>query len=262
MNKKNLFELYEKIYFHEMEIREKLVGRVQVNFALLATGYAVLSYMIRMVDYSQPSVVIDWFYAAVLACVCCSFFCINHLIRAFWGNVYRCMPTACEIDEYKTELKNHNLQIEEYNLANPDNIQPKNKVNKCVEKYIYEQVRDCTSHNTTINDQRSAHIHHSFRWILFCSVPFIFSSLIFISGDLDVSSPTKETLIRNTSQLEELQRLTVALGNLERSICKPTDKEIIVSKRTPPPPPPPPKAPEPRNVIQHDVPAKAENKNE
>ncbi|MGI2960376.1 hypothetical protein [Vibrio alginolyticus] len=277
MNKKNLFELYEKIYFHEMEIREKLVGRVQVNFALLATGYAVLSYMIRMVDYSQPYVIIGWFYAAVLTCVCFSCFCVNHLIRAFWGNVYSCMPTACDIDEYRTGLQNHNLQIKEYNLTYPDHKQPKIKVNKCVEKYIYEQVRDCTSHNTAINDKRSAHIHHSFRWILFSSIPFIFSSVIFISGDLDVSSPTKETLIRNTSQLEELHRLTLALESLERSIYNTTDKEIIMSKRTPPPPPPPPKAPAPRNVIQRETPAqvpeprdviqsdappKTENKNE
>ena len=32
MNKQSLYELYEKTYFHEMEVREKLVGRAQKRF--------------------------------------------------------------------------------------------------------------------------------------------------------------------------------------------------------------------------------------
>ncbi|CAH7178988.1 hypothetical protein VCHA39O220_340007 [Vibrio chagasii] len=40
-----------KRHIYEMEVREKMVGRVQINFALIATGFAILSYMVKMTVY-------------------------------------------------------------------------------------------------------------------------------------------------------------------------------------------------------------------
>jgi hypothetical protein len=43
MDRQKLFEHYEKIYFHKLDVREKLAGIVQITFALVATAYTILS---------------------------------------------------------------------------------------------------------------------------------------------------------------------------------------------------------------------------
>lgn len=255
MNKNKLFELYEKTYFHEMEIREKLVGRVQINFALIATGYAVLSYMIRMLDFSQNHVVIGSFIVATATCIGLSSFCVRHLIKAFWGNEYEGIPTGKDIDEYREKMAVYKSEIESYNAENPETKAPEFDVDKCVEDYVYSKFRDCSSHNTNVNDRRSAHIHHSFRWLLRSSIPFIIATLFFIVGNLDVSSPRKETLILNNSLNENLEKIVILLeqNNCNTNCLK---GENMSEHKGNPPPPPPPTEPPSRRVIQNDNPPK------
>ncbi|EPW4410376.1 hypothetical protein ACWLOZ_004496, partial [Vibrio parahaemolyticus] len=53
MKQEKLFEFYEKLYFHEMQNRDTLYTRVQINFALIFTGFSIVSYMLRMLDFSS-----------------------------------------------------------------------------------------------------------------------------------------------------------------------------------------------------------------
>jgi len=249
MNKQNLYELYEKTYFHEMEVREKLVGRVQINFALIATGFAIISYMIRMLDFEQSHPVIGIFLLSVFISLALSIFCIRHLVRAFWGNEYEGMPVALEIDNYRNELLVHAKNIIDYNSLYPEEAQPEVDVDKEVASFVYNKFRDCSSHNTKVNDQRSEHVHKSFGWLLYSSVPFFIASSLFVIGNLDVSSPRKETLIINASLNEQLTTIAASLEQLNR----PTG--VLMSNKTPPPPPPPAQPPS-RRVIENDQPAR------
>lgn len=215
MDKRQLFELYEKTYFHEMEVREKLVGRVQINFALIATGFAVLSYMVRMLDFSRNHIVLGLFIVAILLCISLSCFCVYHLVKAFWGNEYEGMPTGRDIDNYRDEMVAYKSQIEVYNKENPDSLVPEVDVDKSVSDFIYSKFRDCSSHNTFVNDSRSAHIHDSFRWLLRTTIPFIAASVFFIAGDLDISSPRKETPILNSSLNERLEKVVQLLEQIK-----------------------------------------------
>ncbi|EHZ7124103.1 hypothetical protein WFH67_21585 [Vibrio vulnificus] len=255
MNKNRLFELYEKTYFHEMEVREKLVGRVQINFALVATGFAVLSYMVRMLDFSSNHVVLGLFILSVLFSIGLAGFCVYHLVKAFWGNEYKGIPTGLDIDNYRDQMVVYKSQIEVFNKENPDESVPDVDVDTRVYDYVYSKFRDCSSHNTKVNDLRSAHIHDSFRWLLRTAIPFIFASFFFIAGDLDVSSPRKETPILNKSLNESLEKITHLLEQSKNSVIN--DKEDSMSKhQTNPQPPPPPTEPPPRKVIQNDNPPK------
>lgn len=255
MDKNRLFELYEKTYFYEMEVREKLVGRVQINFALIATGFAVLSYMVRMLDFSHNHVVIGLFILSVLFSIGLAGFCVYHLVKAFWGNEYEGIPTGLEIDNYREEMVVYKSQIDVYKKENLDTSMSDVDVDEHVYNFIYGKFRDCSTHNTKINDLRSAHIHHSFRWLLRTAIPFICASLFFIAGDLDVSSPRKETPIFNKSLNENLGKIIQLLEQNKSSITN--DKEEAMSEhQSTPPPPPPPTEPMPRKVIQNDNPPK------
>ncbi|WP_104035109.1 hypothetical protein [Vibrio jasicida] len=249
MNKQSLYELYEKTYFHEMEVREKLVGRVQINFALIATGFAVLSYMIRMLDFEQNHPVIGIFILSVLTCLALAIFCVRHLVKAFWGNEYEGMPVASEIDNYRIELLEHAESIRTYNTQYPEAAQPEVDVDQQVSDFVYNKFRDCSSHNTKVNDIRSEHVHKSFGWLLYSSIPFIIASSLFVVGNLDVSSPRKETPIINQTLNQQLTAIAISLEQLNQS------QGVTMSNKTPPPPPPPAKPPS-RRVIQKDQPEK------
>lgn len=249
MNKQSLCELYEKTYFHEMEVREKIVGRVQINFALIATGFAVLSYMIRMLDFEQNHPIIGIFILSVLTCLALAAFCVRHLVKAFWGNVYEGMPVANEIDKYRTELLEHAERISTYNNQYPKAAQPEVNVNQEVSNFVYNKFRDCSSHNTKVNDIRSEHVHKSFAWLLYSSIPFLIASSLFVVGNLEVSSPRKETPIINTTLNQKLTAIAISLEQLNQS------QGVTMSNKTPPPPPPPAKPPS-RRVIQNDQPEK------
>ncbi|WP_421293352.1 hypothetical protein [Aeromonas veronii] len=248
MNKQGLYELYEKTYFHEMEVREKLVGRVQINFALIATGFAIISYMIRMLDFEQNHLVIGVFILSVLASFSISFFCIRHLVKAFWGNEYEGMPIALEIDNYRTQLLVYAEEIRAYNSLYPELTQPEVDIDQEVSNFVYNKFRDCSSHNTKINDRRSEHVHKSFGWLLYSSIPFLIASTLFVIGDLDVSSPRKETPTINTTLNKQLTAIAVSIDQLKQS------QGVTMSNKTPPPPPPPPAQPPSRRVIENDQP--------
>ncbi|WP_318472552.1 hypothetical protein [Photobacterium leiognathi] len=247
MNKQSLYELYEKTYFHEMEVREKLVSRVQINFALIATGFAVLSYMIRMLDFEQNHYVIGVFILSVLTSLILAIFCVGHLVKAFWGNEYEGMPIANEIDAYRIKLLKYAEEIKSYNTQYPEKIQPEVDVDQEVGNFVYNKFRDCSSHNTKVNDIRSVHVHKSFGWLLYSSIPFLIACSLFVVGNLDVSSPRKETPIVNMTLNKQLATIAASLEQLNQS------QGVTMSNKTPPPPPPPAKPPS-RHVIQDNKP--------
>ncbi len=230
MNRESLFKMYEKSYYHEMETREKIAGRVQINFALAAAGFTVISYIIRMLDFDKNLFLIASCCISIFAYFVISFFCIKKLINAFWGNEYNGIPTAKEIDRYRNELTIHNANIDAYNQNCPANTQPSINVEQKTYDFIYEKFRDCSSHNSEINESRYLYIHDSFRWLLYSSIPFLISISIFIFGNLDISSPRKETLISDKSINSRLQELNAIMSDIKEMIAFKKESDYFHSK--------------------------------
>jgi hypothetical protein len=203
-----------------MEVRERLIGRVQLNFALLAAVLSFVSYMVRMVDFDQNNAVISIFFVLISLIILLSYFCLSHLLKAFWGNEYKGMPSPIKTDSFRDSLIKHESSINKYNTDYPDNAQPEVNVNTSMKQYLYEHYRDCSSHNTVINDTRSSHIHQSFKWLLFLTIPFVLTSIVFISGNLDVSSPRKNTPIINKTTSVKLENISTNLTELNSILSK------------------------------------------
>ncbi|WP_299694461.1 hypothetical protein [uncultured Vibrio sp.] len=254
MKKEQLFELYEKLYFHEMEVRERITNRVQITFALVATGYTILSYMLRMFDNTVNDNATLVFSVSTVFTFVLSFVCVYFLVRAFWGNTYKGMPSPVETDEYREKLKAHKTSIEEYNQTYPSNQQTKIDVDSLVSKHLYEKFRDCSSHNTEVNDRRSKQIHRAFKWLLFASIPMFVSSVIFIGYDLDISSPKKETPIADLSATAQLDGIKHELITLNTMLKQGVNLVPEVEDNYVPPPPPPPQEPDARPLVENDRP--------
>ena len=50
MEKNELYQLYEKLYFHELETRDKITGRLQVPLAIFISIISLAGYMLKNVD--------------------------------------------------------------------------------------------------------------------------------------------------------------------------------------------------------------------
>ncbi|WP_312918228.1 hypothetical protein [Stutzerimonas kunmingensis] len=218
MSKFDLFELYEKLYFHELEIKEKITTRVQLVFTLMVMLYTVASYMLRMLDYSSAVGVVVLFLLFFGAFGVFSALAIPQLIRAFWGNVFQCIPSPCETEKYRAEVEGYCKDIISFNKENPDNKQPEIDVSVEVKDYLYEKYKDCAAHNTVVNERRSVFVHEAFKWLIISAVPLLVAALLFIVIDLDVSSPRKEFSIRDKDVALELSRLNLAVDRLSRSV--------------------------------------------
>ncbi|MGR5187391.1 hypothetical protein ACPV3S_18700 [Photobacterium damselae] len=190
-----------------MEVREKITGRVQITFALVTTGYTILSYILRMLDLTSNRIAISVFGICTLVSFIISFGCLYYLVRAFWGNTYNGMPSPKDTDKYREELIRHKFLISKYNLDYPDHKQSEINIDDSISVHLYTNFRDCSAHNTMVNDRRSKQIHKAFKWLLFASIPMFTASVTFISFDLDISSPRKETSIIDQSVVTALNEI-------------------------------------------------------
>ncbi|MEO9495818.1 MAG: hypothetical protein ABJG42_15175 [Vibrio splendidus] len=214
MKREKLFEFYERLYFHEMQNRDTLYTRVQINFALIFTGFSIVSYMLRMLDFSSNKELALVFAVLAILSVTVSARGVFFLVKAFWGTEYKGVPDPAETDRYRIEVENHKESILQYNRDYPENKQPEIDIEVVLSQFLIEQVRDCATHNTYANEIRFTHVHNSIKWLLLAAVPFLFASVLFVAFDLDASSPRKEALIYNQSLVEKLDSINGEIANV------------------------------------------------
>jgi hypothetical protein len=226
VNKEDLYKLYEKVYFHQMDVRDKLVSRAQINFAFIAGVLSIITYMLKVLDYEQESTHIFLFYTFVFITLAYSVVPLFHIIRAFWGNEYISIDNPKLIDEYRDQELIYIQQTVQYNKGNPCHQKTVDVIDDDMEAYLYDMLRDASSLALTVNIKRSKHLHTSFKWIMFLTIPFVISGLLFIFGNLDVSSPRKETPIVDKLLSANLNKIDQSIKELSKNMDK-YNKELI-----------------------------------
>ena len=263
MEKADLFKLYQQLYFHELEVKEKLITRLQMTFAFHATVFTIIAYMLRMFDYESKLFLICSFHSIIIIAVLAIIPSVFYTIDAFWGNTYKGIPSANETERFRKNSEKHELDMKKYHEDYPESI---NGVKTYLAKeelqdYLYEHYANCSSHNTEINDKRSLRLHSAIKWLLISALPLLAACLLFIRYDLDVSSPRKNLLIEDrslTSSIEKIKEIVQERNGNELKITfsierteQLTDQETHDNK---PAPPPPPERPGPRNIIEDHTP--------
>ncbi|MEZ9016259.1 hypothetical protein AB6E79_05040 [Vibrio lentus] len=249
MDKKSLFKLYRELYFHEMDVKEKLVARTQISFAIVVTAFTIISYMVRMLDYSSNCYAVAFFVVFVSISTLVFVGSLWFLIHSFSWNSYRGIPSPAKTDKYRMELIEHSEALVSYNDENPEHQQELYDVDEVMESYLYENFMACSTHNTEVNDGRSGYARDGFKWVLAALIPLAIASSIFIITDLDTSSPRKELLIKDSNVATQLVKLTAQVELLKLEALKfPKESIMCNEKNVAPPPPPMPTASEPRNI--------------
>jgi hypothetical protein len=222
MDKKELFKLYEKLYFHEIESRDKITSRLQLPLAIFVSILSMLGFMIRNINFHLDTTLIVSYYVCLFITITPVFFGIYYFIKAFYGHEYQLMPTASETEEYNLKL---HKTYEEFDSG-------KELAEKYLTEYLYKDYHECSSVNSETNDKRSEFIHRSNFFIILSILPLLVTFLMFSFAHIDKNNKdnTQETSTKY----------------YHREVEAMTDKE---NAKIPPPPPPPP----PKRHIREDV---------
>jgi len=183
MSEKNpLCELYEKLYFHEIDVREHLSARLQLPLALIVSMIGALAYMLRNFDkdaaHNFPAYLFIFLLIASTEFLIVS---VIYFVRSCYGHTYEFLPCAEESDKYRKQL------LETYkDWENGEDLSI-----TYLKDYICNYFIKCSTVNTRCNDKRSLYLHKTNKHLII-SVAFAgMSFLAFHFADLDKEQKNK-----------------------------------------------------------------------
>lgn len=181
MEDKELFDFYEKLYFHEIEIRSDMSNRLQIPFAILFAIANIGSYIISHSDFTYKcSISYIYYFLLIISTI---FFALSgyYFIRVLVGNKYHFLPQANVMEQYRMAI----LEYYEKNKNIPDNSQNDFK------RYLYETYNDCSSKNTITNDKRSYFIFKCNEFLICCTITLAVAYMILICSGINKDNHDK-----------------------------------------------------------------------
>ena len=184
MNNDQLFNLYEKMYFHEIENREKLLTRLQIPLALLLAMASVISYLIKGIELKAFSAWSWVFIVTLLSCFWLYAVSVWSFARGYFGYTYEFIPTAIETEEYRLKL------IDTYKgYDNQGEL-----VSRYFNDYLHKYYAECATANAKINDTKSYYIHKCNKNIAALVIPIVAAFLILTLTGIDQRDKKPEAL--------------------------------------------------------------------
>lgn len=174
MNSKAVFELYERLYFHEVEAKEKIAARLQIPLAILLSIASLFAILIRGADFVNYSSWNILLFAILIVSAALYIASVYFFIRALYGHTYQLIPSAIDSEKYRQEL------VSMYKIfPNSDNL-----VEKYFSDYLFKYYAECSLHNTLINDKRSEFLHKCSTFFVINLVPLMLAFMIVTFTDV------------------------------------------------------------------------------
>jgi hypothetical protein len=200
-------ELYEKLYFHEIDARERLNARLQMPLSLIIALAGVLAYLLQSFDFAFASAA-AYFFAALLTLTAIALLCGGfHFVRAAWGQDYLFLPYAQETADHWNDLKKYD---ERYGTSVSRQL-----LSEYVERYF---VAGATA-NAKSNDFRSLQLHKTSKYLIATSVLALLAFVTFVSGDLGRKSGPTQVLL---AEPVEVRGITIP----EKFVVVPADQQV------------------------------------
>lgn len=167
MNQEQLFTFYEKLYFQELDRREKLSARLNVPLAILVAVIGFLSFMLNgaSVTISGWHSLLFW---VLFLFACCATVVGAWFFKDSWfGHTDLLLPTAKETEIYREVLFSHYKDYDEKEKLVEDSLK----------QYLYNCYKQFSSDNTVMNDRRSYKLYCATNAIT-VAVFFAFSAFV------------------------------------------------------------------------------------
>ncbi|MBU4316123.1 MAG: hypothetical protein KKF30_02480 [Proteobacteria bacterium] len=192
MDKQNIFEVYEKLYFHEVEAREKISSRLQIPLAILLSIISVYAHIIKGISLNNHCFWNIIFALTFISSIILFVTSMSYFIRSFYGHTYEFIPSAIETENYRQKL------IETYKEYDDG----ESIAEQYFDEYIYKYYNECSSLNTKVNDTRSEFLHKCNTYLILSALPLVAAFLIFTLAGIDKNSVDKEYKIKITNPIE------------------------------------------------------------
>ncbi len=236
-----LTNILEKLYFHELEIREKIIARIQFAFTLNASFVGLIASMCKAVEYSDNLKPIVIFYLIILITICFLGISVYYAYKALTGYTYLEMPEGNNIIEYQKKLQDYKENIEVYNIENKDHKTDVPQIEIKIESFLNNKFAKCATHNKKKNEIRRKLISQSFKklWI---SVIFLIvggSYFIFMRLDHHQDKVSLDNKVYIELGLDSGFKAIINKITQTRSSIMSDNNNEKRNQYTPPPPPPP-----------------------
>tara|TARA_R110001583_G_scaffold187532_1_gene348927 strand:- start:2916 stop:3644 length:729 start_codon:yes stop_codon:yes gene_type:complete len=207
MNLKERSDFYEKIYFYDLDLRDKLEGRLKIPMTLFALLTAMMVYLINEAVVKKSFIPSISFYFLFFT-ACLSFLIsVFYFIKSWYGYKYKLIPNSVVLENYFIDIQNHYKKIEFENhfldiqkpYTKTDETQPSEWTKEAFQVYLLNSFRDYGSHNTVNNDKKSFNLHRSITFILIAFALLTFSFFPYYQQQLTRGTNNERQTITTTA---------------------------------------------------------------
>jgi hypothetical protein len=209
---RHLDALYEKIYFHEIDGRDKVAQRLQLPLVAFLAISGFVGSMLQSVQRTDtsPGAVTFWILLS---------FALASLMGAMWflvvsliGKKYHYLPVPQAWEDHQAKCA---ALYQDYEDAG-------RLVSAALQKNLVETYAHCGTVNGAINETKASYVFRLLRCLVAAALFSLAAYAIFFIAKLD------KNLIKPTYRVE--------------IVGSPTGKDSSMASQKPPPPPPPPPA--------------------
>jgi hypothetical protein len=181
---------YKAFYDAEMAQRDQLRGAVGTPIGLLTLLGALLGTMAQKYVITN-----DWVTIAFTTFFGTASYCIlrgaYYLMRSYHGHVYKRMPTALELRQYRDQLISwHRQQASDEPTAERE-----------FEDYLTDQYAKAADRNAYVNLEKSSYLFATNRAIIYAGITTALTLLAFVGNQLTAE---KETLVQAVDVIPRL----------------------------------------------------------
>lgn len=194
MTDAELHALYDRLYFHEIEMREKLTGRVQAPLTFIITLAGIFAFLAQRYEldalrFTASHTIFIFFVLVALASLA---FATYNLCQAWLSNEYKFIPFAEETARYREELERTYAPF-------PDSGA---HVERYMREYLVREYVSSSTLNARVNDRRSNSIDRANQQIALSAAMLLIAFLAFQFGDLDSSRIRKPQEVTITKPVD------------------------------------------------------------
>lgn len=183
---------YEKLYFFEMEAREKLVTRAQIPIALIISTLTAIAYLSSNTNTDQITRPLVLFYLFITATTCLSLISIFFTKKLLSGHTYLFLPSALTLEKFRKDCiaKFSSVPDSEKWLESWTNISFKQE--------LCERLIECANHNFYINKERFRLFWRAIGFTTISAALLFISFAIFFLGNLKTNPIHNVKIIEKT----------------------------------------------------------------
>lgn len=208
MKNDKALEFYEKLYFAEIENKDKIHTRAQADFGLMVITVTILTYLAKNTSYENHFILA----VIVFLLTFISFILVLRssilLKGVIWGNEFKYCPAPREIHSYHQDLVAYETTFKGYCNTNGLTYDNSHNPDDKLWEFIHQEIRECASWNSNANEARSIKLYESTKYLVWSWIPIIAAVIIFLSADLDAASPRQQN---------DTKYLIIPLENVRRT---------------------------------------------